>query len=115
MEIRNVSQIEPIIEHGGTGHAWVLFEGARDKLGGGIEIVNEFEVRGGETLEFHAHNTEEFYYILYGRGEMTVDGETEDVCPGDLIHIPPGALHSIKPKGKHYPIHVFCFAVSVKG
>ena len=44
----------------------------------------------------HYHRlSEEFYFILEGTGEMTLDGETRHVCPGDAILIPPGAWHTI--------------------
>jgi len=115
MEIRNVSQTKPITVHSGTVNSWIMFEGEKDGLGGGLLFVTEFQVKGGEDMEAHAHEEEEYYYILYGRGEMTIDGETENVVPGDLIRIPSNALHSIKPKGKDYPIHAFCFAVEEKG
>jgi mannose-6-phosphate isomerase-like protein (cupin superfamily) len=51
---------------------------------------------------------------MTGRGVMTVAGETRDVRPGDLIHIPPDAVHSLRPTGDE-AIHCFCFAVGVKG
>ncbi|NTU77062.1 MAG: cupin domain-containing protein [Alphaproteobacteria bacterium] len=36
------------------------------------------------------------YFILKGSGTVTVDDETVDVGPMDLVHIPPGAVHGIK-------------------
>lgn len=47
---------------------------------------------------FHAH-TEEFYYILTGAGEMTIDGETRPVGAGDAILIPAGATHTLRNDG----------------
>ena len=50
----------------------------------------------GAATEAHYHLlSEEFYYIFEGGGEMTVDGQTKPVGPGDAILIPPGAWHSI--------------------
>ena len=32
---------------------------------------------------------------------------------GDLVHIPPMAVHSLRPVSDNAPIHCFCFAVGV--
>jgi mannose-6-phosphate isomerase-like protein (cupin superfamily) len=45
---------------------------------------------------------------------MTIGDEHRDVVPGDLVYIPPDAVHSLRPTGD-VPIHCFCFAVGVKG
>ena len=46
---------------------------------------------------FHAGN-DEAYFVLDGTGEMTVDGETRPVRPGDAVLIPSGAWHAISAK-----------------
>jgi mannose-6-phosphate isomerase-like protein (cupin superfamily) len=43
---------------------------------------------------YHAES-EEFYYVLDGSGEMEVDGERAQVGPGDAVLIPAGAWHQI--------------------
>ena len=44
----------------------------------------------------HYHRlSEEFYFILEGRGTMEIDGEMREVAPGDAIVIPPRAWHTI--------------------
>src|SRR5205085_6236030 len=50
---------------------------------------------GGATQRHYHKLAEEFYFILEGRGEMEIDGETRSVGPGDAILIPPGAWHTI--------------------
>jgi mannose-6-phosphate isomerase-like protein (cupin superfamily) len=54
---------------------------------------------GGRTTPHFHSQTEEIYYILAGRGQMLIDGETRDVGPGDAIAIPPGAVHQITNTG----------------
>ncbi|MBZ8181901.1 cupin domain-containing protein, partial [Oscillatoria salina] len=49
----------------------------------------------GETSQPHSLTTSEVYYILTGKGEMHIDGETEFVEPGDAIYIPPNAKQFI--------------------
>jgi len=51
----------------------------------------------GAKTERHYHRlSEEFYYLLEGRGSMEIDGLETDVEPGDAILIPPGAWHQIR-------------------
>ena len=46
---------------------------------------------------------------------MTIAGETREIGQGDLVHIPPDEVHSLRPVSDHAPIHCFCFAVAVAG
>jgi quercetin dioxygenase-like cupin family protein len=45
---------------------------------------------------------------------MVVAGEEREIGQGDLVHIPPDAVHSLRPVSDNAPIHCFCFAVGVK-
>ncbi|GAA5125740.1 cupin domain-containing protein [Luteolibacter yonseiensis] len=51
---------------------------------------------GAETERHYHRLSEEFYYLLEGRGRMEIDGLETDVEPGDAILIPPGAWHQIR-------------------
>jgi mannose-6-phosphate isomerase-like protein (cupin superfamily) len=50
---------------------------------------------GAATTPHYHPKTEEIYYILEGRGRMTVGQETAEVGPGDAVAIPPGARHQM--------------------
>ena len=118
MDVRSIEDVEPRAEHNGTVPVWWLFESGEMKeitQGGFLELVNEFEVAGGAAVYPHSHPTHEFYYVTSGRGIMTIDGEDRPVAQGDLVHIPPDKVHSLRPVSDHAPIHCFCFAVGVKG
>ena len=80
--------------------------------GGHLELVSEFEVAGGGLVDPHSHPTHEFYYVTSGRGFMTIAGEERIIQQGDLVHIPPNEIHSLRPVSDHAPIHCFCFAVA---
>lgn len=54
---------------------------------------------GLATTPHHHKVTEEIYYILSGSAEMTLEGESRPVGPGDAIAIPPGAKHTIRNTG----------------
>ena len=70
---------------------------------------------GGGQVYPHSHPTHEFYYVMHGKGVMTIDGEDRSISQGDLVYIPPDKVHSLRPVGDHAPIHCFCFAIGVKG
>src|SRR5262245_19959470 len=53
---------------------------------------------GGEQ-RLHSHRPELVYFILEGRGLMTVGSETQRVGPGDCIFIPSGQPHGLKNDG----------------
>jgi mannose-6-phosphate isomerase-like protein (cupin superfamily) len=54
----------------------------------------------GATVGRHHHvETEEVYYLLEGRGRMTVAGETREVAAGDAVFIPRGATHTLENTG----------------
>jgi quercetin dioxygenase-like cupin family protein len=117
MDVRSIEDVEPVIEHNGTVPVWWLFKSREMKEitdGGFLELVNEFEVAGGGYVHPHSHPTHEFYYVMSGRGIMTIDGEDRDIAQGDLVHIPPDKVHSLRPVSDNAPIHCFCFAIGVK-
>jgi quercetin dioxygenase-like cupin family protein len=117
MDVRSIEQVAPVVEHNGTVPVWWLVEPRemRDITEGGfLELVSEFEVQGGGEVDPHSHPTHEFYYVTSGRGWMVIDGEERQIGQGDLVHIPPDAVHSIRPVSDHASIRCFCFAVGVK-
>jgi quercetin dioxygenase-like cupin family protein len=116
MDVRSIEDAAPEIEHNGTVPVWWLIHPREMKEiteGGYLELANEFEVAGGGAVFPHTHPTHEFYYVTSGRGVMTIEGEDADVSQGDLIYIPPNAVHSLRPVSDHAAIHCFCFAVAV--
>ena len=60
------------------------------------QSLAEATVPTGTATQRHYHKlSEEFYFILEGRGSMEIDREHRDVSPDDAILIPPGAWHTI--------------------
>ncbi len=78
--------------HGGAGviYGWGHYQ--PDSFATRWEGAGQNIIPPGASIGYHRHDTiEEVYYILYGTGRMTVDGETFDVEKGDCI---PCFLHS---------------------
>ena len=63
--------------HHGTTPVWWLVEPRAMKeatSGGYLELVAEFEVAPGGAVHPHSHHTHEYYYVLSGKGVMTIEG-----------------------------------------
>jgi quercetin dioxygenase-like cupin family protein len=103
MDIRSIEDVAPAIEHNGTVPVWWLVK-PREMFeltkGGHLELVSEFEVAGGGLVDPHQHPTHEFYYVTSGRGLMVIEGEGREIRQGDLVDIPPNAVHSLRPVGE---------------
>ena len=61
----------------------------------------------GETSQPHSLKTSEVYYILSGKGEMSIEAETQLVEPGDTVYIPPNARQFIHNCGSE-PLVFIC-------
>ena len=47
----------------------------------------------GAKAHFHKRATE-LYYVLEGEGQVILDGDTQEVRTGTILHIPPGVVHA---------------------
>ena len=117
MDIRSIINVVPAVEHSGSVIVWWLFnprEMFEETNGGYLELVSEFEIKGGKKVNPHKHPTFEFYYVTKGKGIMEIGSERVEVGEGDLIKIPPNQIHSMWPLDNNVPIHCFCFAIGLK-
>src|SRR4029077_8876789 len=71
-------QIRPLIE-------------ARDEAAGEVHHVEIHDAK----LHYH-ERTDEFYYVISGRGTMTLDGEEIELHPGVVVYVPRGVKHKAK-------------------
>jgi len=62
-----------------------------------ITIV-EMEPEGIQRI--HSHEQEQMYYILEGKGEMTVGEQKRDIQKDDCIYFQSNTLHGLKNTGK---------------
>ena len=63
-------------------------------------VFRKRALKPGSGIGYHLQKEDEIYYVLSGRGEMTMDGKTFEVKPGDAILTRPGASHGLKQIGK---------------
>lgn len=94
MEIRAISEQVPFTTKDGSTIRSIL-----DSANAPVEKQSLAEATipvGGETERHWHKESEEFYFILEGKGMMEIDGETREVGVGDAILIPAGAWHQIQ-------------------
>lgn len=61
------------------------------------QSLAEARLAKGCATERHYHRvSEEFYFLLEGRGAIAINDEVRKVGPGDAILIPAGAWHTIE-------------------
>jgi len=54
----------------------------------------------GSAIGYHLQREDEIYYVLSGRGMMTIDGKEFEVGPGDAVLTRPGSSHGLKQVGR---------------
>ena len=65
-------------------------------------VVSSTNLHPGKSTSGHSHaGQEEVYQFIFGRGRMTLDNETFDVYPGDVVLIKDGVFHQVHNTGTH--------------
>ena len=62
-------------------------------------IFRKRALKPGSGIGLHEQHEDEIYYVLSGRGVMTLDGKTVDVTPGTAVLTRTGSSHSLKQTG----------------
>ena len=58
------------------------------------------EIPVGSAQPVHHHEPEQCYYIIKGKGLMTIEAEVREVAAGDAVLIPANIEHGIKNIGE---------------
>jgi mannose-6-phosphate isomerase-like protein (cupin superfamily) len=73
-----------------------------DRTSSGItqcSLAEEILPPGAAVTPHHHREIEEIYYIVSGRGLMTVGDETREVEAGDAVYVPRGLRHTLRNTG----------------
>ena len=62
-------------------------------------LAEEMLPPGRAVTPHHHRELEEIYYILSGRGRMTVGEESSEVAAGDAVYVPRGHRHTLENTG----------------
>lgn len=61
-----------------------------------VSLAHATVAAGTETVWHRLHGTDEIYFVLSGRGLISVGDETRSVGPGDAVWIPAGVPQRIR-------------------
>jgi mannose-6-phosphate isomerase-like protein (cupin superfamily) len=82
-------------EGGGDTIAYSFFANAP-----GLKLVfRKRAFKPGAAIGYHLQKEDEIYYVLSGRGMMTIDDKAFEVGPGSAILTRPGSSHGLKQVG----------------
>jgi mannose-6-phosphate isomerase-like protein (cupin superfamily) len=70
-----------------------------DKTPGMKFVFRKRALHPGAGVGQHEQHEDEVYYVLSGKGVMTVDGTPVDMTPGTAVLTRPGSTHSLKQMG----------------
>ena len=62
-------------------------------------VFRKRALKPGSGIGYHEQKEDEIYYVLSGRGMMTVDDKTFEVGPGTAVLTRPGSSHGLKQTG----------------
>jgi quercetin dioxygenase-like cupin family protein len=65
---------------------------SREEAGTGVAAWAHAVDIDGARPHYHKRSTE-LYYVLEGKGTVTLDGVEHPVRKGSIVHIPPGVVH----------------------
>jgi len=97
MDVRNIEDVEPIVEHAGTVPVWWMVQSQEMREltdGGFLELVNEFEVAGGGYVNPHRPCADPLLLLRHRRQGRGVDRLHEQLtgAPVDQPAVPPSSM-----------------------
>ncbi|HEV3139219.1 MAG TPA: cupin domain-containing protein [Vicinamibacterales bacterium] len=106
----DVAKAEPGTHNGGGQTIGYSFF---DKTPGMHFVFRKRALKPGSGIGYHEQHEDEVYYVLRGRGVMTLDDKPMDVGPGTAILTRTGSSHGLKQIGDEDL--VILIAYEVKG
>jgi mannose-6-phosphate isomerase-like protein (cupin superfamily) len=70
-----------------------------DKTPGMRFVFRKRALKPGSGIGYHEQKEDEVYYVLSGRGVMTLDDKPIDIGPGTAVLTRPGSSHGLKQVG----------------
>jgi mannose-6-phosphate isomerase-like protein (cupin superfamily) len=92
----DVAREEPGTHKGGGQTIGYSFFKDTPKLG---MVFRKRALKPGSAIGYHEQHEDEIYYVLSGRGIMTIDGKPIEVGPGTAVLTRPGSSHGLKQVG----------------
>ena len=92
----DIQKAEPGTHNGGGQTIGYSFF---DKTPGMKFVFRKRALHPGAGVGHHEQHEDEVYYVLSGKGVMTVDGTAVDMTPGTAVLTRPGSSHALKQAG----------------
>jgi mannose-6-phosphate isomerase-like protein (cupin superfamily) len=92
----DVAREEPGTHKGGGQTIGYSFFKDTPKLG---MVFRKRALKPGSAIGYHEQHEDEIYYVISGRGIMTIDGKPIEVGPGTAVLTRPGSSHGLKQVG----------------
>ena len=77
-------------------------------------IFRKRALHPGSGIGLHTQTEDEIYYVLSGRGTMTLDGKSVDIMPGTAVLTRTGSSHSLKQVGSEDLVILINYEVEPK-
>ena len=91
-----IAKAEPGTHNGGGQTIGYSFF---DKTPGMKFVFRKRALKPGSGIGYHEQKEDEVYYVLSGKGVMTIDDKPFDVAPGTAILTRPGSSHGLRQTG----------------
>ena len=62
-------------------------------------VFRKRALKPGSGIGLHVQKEDEIYYVLSGKGSMTLDGKTVEITPGTAVLTRTGSSHSLRQAG----------------
>ena len=92
----DIAKNEPGTHNGGGQTVGYSFFSKVPKLN---LVFRKRALKPGSGIGLHEQKEDEIYYVLSGRGSMTLDGNTVEITPGTAVLTRTGSSHSLKQVG----------------
>jgi mannose-6-phosphate isomerase-like protein (cupin superfamily) len=92
----DIQKAEPGTHNGGGDTIGYSFFAKVPKL---ALVFRKRALKPGSGIGYHEQNEDEIYYVLSGRGMMTIDDKSFEVGPGTAVLTRPGSSHGLKQMG----------------
>ena len=105
MDVRNLADVPAFVTKDGSEIRELL---AHRNSGIRNQSLAEARLQVGSATQEHYHpRSEEIYYITHGTGRIRIEGEEQEIGPGDAIAIRPGQRHKLWNTGPE-PLRLLC-------
>jgi mannose-6-phosphate isomerase-like protein (cupin superfamily) len=82
-----------------------------DKTPGMKFVFRKRALKPGSGIGYHEQKEDEVYYVLSGRGVMTLDDKPTEIGPGPAVLTRPGSSHGLKQVGSEDLVILIAYEV----